>query len=69
MINNIIIEYAGDTTILGLIKSGDESLYREQVNKIIVYGEDNNLVLNIEKKQRTNSGLQEERPPLQPDPG
>ena len=47
--SNIIIKYADDTTILGLIKGGNESAYREQVNNIISYGEDNDLVLNVDK--------------------
>ena len=32
-----------------LIKRGNESAYREQVNNIISYGEDNDLVLNVDK--------------------
>ena len=47
--SNIIIKYADDTTILGLIKGGNESMYREQVNNIITYGEENDLVFNVEK--------------------
>lgn len=44
-----IIKYADDTTILDLIKSGDESGYRKLVNKILAYGEENDLILNIDK--------------------
>ncbi len=47
--NNTIIKYTDDTTILGLIRGGDESLYRDLVHKITVCGEDNDLVLNIDK--------------------
>lgn len=47
--NTAIIKYADDITILGLIKGGDESGYRELVNNILAYGEVNDLILNIDK--------------------
>ncbi len=39
--NKIIIKYADDTTILGLIRGEDESSSRNLVHKIIVYGKNN----------------------------
>jgi len=47
--DNIVIKYADDTTILGLIREDDESSYRDMVHKVTLYGEDNDLVLNINK--------------------
>ncbi|KAK7884028.1 hypothetical protein WMY93_027151 [Mugilogobius chulae] len=47
--NTIIIKYADDTTILGLIRGGDESGYRSTVKNIVNYGDENNLILNIDK--------------------
>lgn len=47
--NTVIVKYADDTTILGLIKGGDESGYRVLVNDILVYGEENDLILNVDK--------------------
>lgn len=56
-----------DKTILGLIKGEDldESSYRDLVHKIIVYGENNDLVLIIDK---TKELIIDRRraPPLQP---
>lgn len=49
--NNMIIQYADDTTILGLIKGKDKSSHRDLVHKITVYGEDIDLVLNLDKTQ------------------
>lgn len=37
--NTAIVKYADDTTILGLIKGGDQSGYRVLVNDILVNGE------------------------------
>lgn len=34
-------------SILGLIKEGDESGYRALVDNILAYGEENDLILNI----------------------
>lgn len=46
------MQYADDTTILGLIKAGDESGYRALVNNIVVYGEENDLLLNTDKTKQ-----------------
>ncbi len=64
--NTIIIKYADDTTIIGLIKGEDESSYRELVHKIIVYGENNDLVLNIDKTKELIVDFRRRAPTLQP---
>lgn len=46
---NTIIKYAENTVILICIKGRDKSSYRGVVNNLTCYGEDNDLVLNIEK--------------------
>ena len=47
--NSIIVKYPDDMTILGLIRGRDESSYRELVHRFTVYGEDNDLVVNLDK--------------------
>ena len=44
-----ILKFADDTTVIGLIKYSDESEYRDQVNKLISWCNDNNLELNVNK--------------------
>lgn len=44
----IIIKFADDTTILDLNKGGDEAEHRAVVNNTLVYGEENDLILNID---------------------
>ena len=39
----IILKFADDTTVIGLITNSDESEYRDQVNKLISWCNDNNL--------------------------
>lgn len=47
--NNVIIKYADDTTIIGLISSNDESQYREEVENVVQWSKKNNLLLNTSK--------------------
>ena len=44
-----ILKFANDTTVIGLITNSGESEYRDQVNKLINWCNDNNLELNINK--------------------
>lgn len=43
--DTIVLRYADDNTVLGLIRDRDEEGYRNVVKDIIVYGEDNDLIL------------------------
>ena len=47
--SNIILKFADDTTILGLITNGDETSYRDEVNALTAWCADNNLSLNVSK--------------------
>jgi len=43
---NTIVKFADDTTVVGLITRGDESAYRDEIQRLAVWCSDNNLVLN-----------------------
>ena len=47
--NNIIVKFADDTTIIGLIHDDNESEYREQVDLLVDWCSTNNLILNVSK--------------------
>ncbi|KAL1006621.1 hypothetical protein UPYG_G00074580, partial [Umbra pygmaea] len=47
--SNIIIKFADNTTILGLISNNDETAYREEVNALVTWCQSNNLSLNVSK--------------------
>ena len=47
--SNLIVKFADDTTIVGLITGNDESAYREEVDTLTTWCQDNNLSLNISK--------------------
>ena len=46
---NIIIKFADDMTVVGLITKGDESAYREEVQRLTDLCAENNLALNTKK--------------------
>uniref|UniRef100_A0A669EVJ8 Reverse transcriptase domain-containing protein n=1 Tax=Oreochromis niloticus TaxID=8128 RepID=A0A669EVJ8_ORENI len=47
--NTLIIKFADDTTVVGLISKGDEAEYREEVLKLAAWCSENNLALNTKK--------------------
>ncbi|KAL0161541.1 hypothetical protein M9458_045266 [Cirrhinus mrigala] len=47
--SNIIVKFAGDTTVVGLITSGDETAYREEVSALTHWCQENHLTLNVAK--------------------
>ncbi len=46
---NHIIKFADDTTVIGLISGNEESAYRDEVGKLMLWCSENNLVLNTKK--------------------
>ncbi|XP_076012943.1 matrix-remodeling-associated protein 5 [Genypterus blacodes] len=46
---NVIIKFADDTTILGLIPNNDETAYRKEVSALPTWCQENNLSLNISR--------------------
>ena len=43
------MKFADDTTVIGLITDGDETAYREEVENLTSWCQDNNLHLNVSK--------------------
>lgn len=41
--------HGSNTTVIGLIKDNDESAYREEVDRLVVWCDENNLLLNTNK--------------------
>ena len=65
--SNLIIKFADDTTVVDLITNNDETAYREEVRALLVWCQENNLTLNVNK---TNEMIvdyrkqQREQPPI-----
>lgn len=47
--SDIIVRFADDTTVVGLISNGDETAYREEVRRLSAWCSANNLLLNTTK--------------------
>jgi hypothetical protein len=47
--SNTIIQFADDTTVVGLITNNNETAYREEVRDLTLWYKDNNLSLNVIK--------------------
>jgi hypothetical protein len=48
--SNSIIKFADDTTVAGLITNNDEMADREEVRALVVWCQENNLTLNVIKR-------------------
>jgi len=60
--NNIIIKFADDTTVLGLITNGNEYAYREEVQRLTTWCMKNNLTLNIKKTKELIIDFRKKQP-------
>lgn len=47
--SNLLIKFADDTTVVGLISNKDETNYRSEVSRLARWCSDNNLSLNVDK--------------------
>ncbi len=47
--SNVIVKFADDTTVIGLITDNDETAYREEVSTQAKWCQENHLSLNIDK--------------------
>ncbi len=56
--SNVIVKFADDTTVIGLITDNDETAYREEVSTLTKWCQENHLSLNIDKT-KDQGGLQE----------
>lgn len=60
---NNIIKFTDDTTVLGRITGGNESAYKDEVKHLVMWRDNNNLVLDTQKTKRDHYGLQAGKEP------
>ncbi len=46
--SNVIVKFADDTTVIGLITDNDDTAYREEVSTLTKWCQENHLSLNID---------------------
>ncbi len=56
------MKYADDTTVVGLIHNGNETAYREEVERLSSWCSDNNLSLNVQKTKELILDFRKHRP-------
>ena len=49
MPNSTLIKFADDITVIGLIIDDDESDYRNEIELLVKWSNDSNLILNVDK--------------------
>ena len=59
-------KFADDTTISGLISKGDESQYRQDINSLANWCEENNLLLNAQKTKEMVIDFRRIKSPIAP---
>uniref|UniRef100_A0A3P9MZN2 Reverse transcriptase domain-containing protein n=1 Tax=Poecilia reticulata TaxID=8081 RepID=A0A3P9MZN2_POERE len=64
--SNTIIKFADDTTVVGLISGGDESAYRDEVERLSVWCRENNLLLNSTKTKELIIDYRRKRTDIKP---
>ena len=64
--NNTIVKFADDTTVVGLISNGDESAYRDEVERLVGWCRENNLLLNTAKTKELVVDFRRKRTAIQP---
>src|SRR4029434_4762932 len=64
--SNAIIKFADDTTVVGLISGGDETAYREEVQRLSTWCTLNNLVLNTSKTKELIVDYRRKKSDMQP---
>lgn len=47
--SNTIVKFADDTTLVGLIQDNDETAYRQEIQHLVEWCRENDLILNMAK--------------------
>ena len=49
MPNSTLLRYADDITVIGLTMNYDKSDNRDEIEQLVKWNKDNNIILNVEK--------------------
>ena len=63
---NLVIKFADDTTVTGLISNNDETDYRLEIERIVNWCERNNLFLNVSKTKEMVIDYRKNKCPISP---
>ena len=63
---NLVIKFADDTTVTGLITDNDENNYRSEIENIVDWCSKNNLLLNVKKTKEMIVDFRRNKNPIHP---
>ena len=63
---SLVLKFADDTTVTGLISDADEEPFREQIDSLVQWCSDNNLLLNVSKTKELIVDFRKNEPPPPP---
>ena len=64
--DTLLVKYADDTTVSGFINNSDETNYRNQINLIVDWCANNNLLLNVSKTKEIIIDFRHNKTPMAP---
>ena len=62
----LLVKFAGDTTVEGLVENGDESAYRREVVELVEWCENDNLQLSTSKTKEMIVDVRKKKIPVDP---
>ena len=63
---NHVFKFADDTTVTGLITDNNEDKYRQEINSIVHWCDENNLILNVSKTKELIIDFKKNKSPIEP---
>ena len=61
-----MVKFSDDTTVIGCVNNANESVYREEVQRLVGWCKNNNLVLNISKTKEMIIDFHKKKTPIHP---
>ena len=61
-----MVKFSDDTTVIGCVNNANESVYREEVQRLVGWCKNNNLVLNISKTKKMIIDFRKKKTPIHP---
>ena len=61
-----MVKFSDDTTVIGCVNNANEPVYREEVQRLVGWCKNNNLVLNISKTKEMIIDFRKKKTPIHP---
>ena len=61
-----VVKFSDDTTVIGCVNNANKSVYREEVQRLVGWCKNNNLILNISKTKEMIIDFRNKKTPIHP---